>query len=78
VRTLFHRSQSLISDSTDRHAEDLHIENALRDCGYPDWTFQKVKKQMKMKPSNRKQKLDSANRRLVVLPYVEGTSIRKG
>jgi len=44
VRTLFDRSQSLISDSTDRHAEDLHIEKALRDCGYPDWTFQKIKK----------------------------------
>jgi len=54
----------------------LHIENALRDCRYPDWTFQKVKKQMKMKPSKRKQKRDSANRRLVVLPYVEGTSER--
>ena len=29
-----------------------------------------------MKPSKRKQKIDSANRRLVVLPYVEGTSER--
>jgi len=29
-----------------------------------------------MKPSKRKQKMDSANRRLVVLPYVEGTSER--
>jgi len=58
----------------DRHAEDLHIEKALRDCGYPDWTFQKVKKQMKMKSSKRKQDMDSANRCLVVLPYVEGTS----
>jgi len=56
VRTFFDRSQSLISDSTDRHAEDLHIEKALRDCGYPDWTFQKVKKQMKIKPSKRKQR----------------------
>jgi len=55
VRTLFDRSQSLISDSTDRHAENLHIEKALRDCGHPDWTFQKVKKQIKMKPLKRKQ-----------------------
>jgi len=76
VRTLYDRSQSLISDNTDRHAEDLHTENALRDCGYPDWTFQKVKKQMKMKPSKRKQERDFANRCLVVLPYVEGTSER--
>ena len=55
VKTLFDRSPSLISDSTDIHAEDLHIEKTLRDCGYPDWTIQKVKKQMKMKPSKRKQ-----------------------
>ena len=54
VRTLFDRSQSLISDSTDRHVEDLHIENALLDCGYPDWTFQKVKKQMKTKKKQKK------------------------
>jgi len=73
VRTLFDRSQFLISDSKDRHAEDLHIEKVLRDCGYQDWNFQKVKKQMKMKPLKRKQKMDSANLRLVVLPYVEGT-----
>jgi len=58
VRTLFDRSQFLISDSKDRHAEDLHIEKALRDCGYPGWNFQKVKKQMKMKPSKKKQKMD--------------------
>jgi len=48
VRTLFDRSQSLISDSTDRHVDYLHVENALRHCGYPDWTFQKVKKQTKI------------------------------
>ena len=52
VRTVFHRSQSLISNSTDRHLQDLHIEKALQDCGYPDWAFQKVKNQ----PSKRKQK----------------------
>jgi len=44
VRTLFDRSQSVTSDSTDIHAEDLHIEKALRDCGYSAWTFQKIKK----------------------------------
>ena len=43
VRTHFDRRQSLVLDSTDRHVEDVHIESALRDCGYPDWTFRKVK-----------------------------------
>jgi len=50
VRTLCDRSQSLISDSTDKRVEDLYIENALRDCGYPDWTFQKGQKPMKILP----------------------------
>jgi len=46
------------------------------DCGYLDGTFQKVKKQMKMKPSKRKQKRDSVNRHLVILPCVDGISER--
>ena len=56
VRTLFDRSQSLVLDSTNRHVEDVHIESALRDCGYPDWTFRKVKKQLKTKKSKKKKK----------------------
>ena len=55
VRTLSERSQALISDSDDRQEENAHVENTLRSCGYPDWTFQKVRKQLtKTKPSKRK------------------------
>ena len=58
VRTLLQRSQSLITDSHDRQLEDAHVEKALRSCGYPDWTFRKVKDQMRhyWKMTERKQK----------------------
>jgi len=74
VRTLLQRSQSLITDSHDRQLEDAHVEKALRSCGYPDWTFRKVKDQMRVKMSERKQKSEQKSRRPIVLPYVEGTS----
>jgi len=58
VRTLLQRSQSLITDSHDRQLEDAHVDKALRSCGYPDWTFRKVKDQMRhyWKMTERKQK----------------------
>ena len=43
VRTLFERCQRLVTDNEDKVQEDIHVEEALRSCGYPDWTFRKVK-----------------------------------
>jgi len=72
VRTLLQRSQSVITDSHDRQLEDAHIEKALLSCGYPDWTFRKVKYQIRVKMTERKQKSEQKTRR----PIVEGTSER--
>jgi len=66
VRTLLQRSQSLITDSHDRQLEDAHVEKALRSCGYPDWTFRKVKDQMRVKMTERKQKSEQKSRRPIV------------
>jgi len=41
-----------------------------------DWTFKKVKDQMMVKMTERKQKSEQKSRRPIVLPYVEGTSER--
>jgi len=76
VWTLSERSQSLTSDSHDRQLEDAHVEKSLWSCGYPDWTFHKVKDQMRMKATQRKQINESENRRPIVLPYVKGTPER--
>jgi len=55
--------------------EDAHVEKALRSCGYPDWTFRKVKDQMRIK-LQRWNVIESESWRPVVLPYVEGASER--
>ena len=72
MRTLLERSQNLVSEPEDRKKEDIRVQDALRTCGYPEWSFQKARRQMKqMKPKkNRKQDV-AVSRPLVVIPYVE-------
>jgi len=73
VRTLMERSQCLVSDAVDRERENVHIEDTLHICGYPKWTFDKVRNQMEQK-SQKKQKKQDQSRSSVVIPYVERTS----
>ena len=55
VRTLLERSQNLVSEPEEKKKEDIHVQDALRTCGYPEWSIQKARRQMKqMKPKKRK------------------------
>jgi hypothetical protein len=59
--------------------EDSHIREALAVCGYPKWTVDKIKKQMKDKKAKlleKKSKPDQENKNkgMVVIPYVAGLS----
>ena len=77
VRTLFERCQRLVTDNEDKVQEDLHVEEALRSCGYPDWSFRKVKHQMELGAvKNQKQKRQdgAVTRPPVVIPYVQKVS----
>jgi len=47
--------------------EDAHIEKPLRVCGYPDWTFRKVRDQMIMNATKRKRKNGSESWHPIVL-----------
>jgi len=76
MRMLLERSQSLVSDSHDRQLKDAHVEKALRSCGYPQWTFRKVRDQMTMKTKKNQRKNDLESRHPIVLPCVKGTSER--
>jgi len=69
------RSQCLVTEVKDRKQEDLHVEEALQACGYPKWTFNKVRCQIECKrdKKTRKQR-DSSQRPVVVIPYVENVS----
>jgi len=64
VRTLVYRSQSLMTDNDDKEREDIHVQKALRACGYPEWSFSKVRHQME---SARDKKVDYSGTRLNVL-----------
>jgi len=69
------RSQQLVTVSQDKIQEDVHVEEALRACGYPPWSLSKVRHQMefkgdKRKKKNKKQKA-SVKRPMIVIPYVE-------
>ncbi len=71
------RCQNIVTDVNFKEIEEIHITEAMQRCGYPRWSFNKVKKQMgrrkEQKIKNRKEKKDKS-RGLVVIPYVKDVS----
>ena len=55
-KDLLERSQQLVAVSQEKIQEDAHVEDALRACGYPAWSFSKVRRQMEFKGDKRKKK----------------------
>ena len=76
VRTLLDRSQSLVTNNDDKEREDIHVQKALRACGYPEWSFSKVRHQMESTRDKKEGRLqrDSPKRPPVVIPYVQNVS----
>ena len=76
VRTLLDRCDAIVSDPTDAKQEEQTIADALKVCGYPKWTFKKVRDQMEIKKAqlttNKKQKKDKGekSRGHIVIPYM--------
>jgi len=76
VRTLIDRKDSLVSTEDDKDREELHIKNALKSCGYPNWIFDKVKhnqcqKRKKTKDTEKRNKSAQESKGLAVIPYVD-------
>jgi len=51
----------------DKNKEELHIRIALQNCGYPNWIFEKVKKdqqnkELKARKTNKKSTSDQRDR----------------
>ena len=44
VRTLLDRKDAIVSEEGDKKVEEDNIRQALAQCGYPEWTINKVKK----------------------------------
>ena len=49
IRTLFDRKNNIVTEEDDKREEEKKVREALETCGYPKWTFEKVKNQMKQK-----------------------------
>lgn len=79
IRTLHYRADTIISDQSDIPSEKDHIEGALKRCGYPNWAFEKAKKQ---KPdtnqcsTNANPDSESTTKTLITIPYCLGVSER--
>ena len=66
----------VVTEEEDRKLEEDKIRKALKQCGYPEWTVNKVKtdkvnKQAKPKPRKEKNKA-TTRRTLVTVPYIQG------
>jgi len=73
---LIDRKDSLVSTEDDKDREELHIKNALKSCGYPNWIFDKVKhnqcqKRKKTKDTEKRNKSAQESKGLAVIPYVD-------
>ena len=72
---LLERSYCLVTEIEDRKQEDFYVEEALRACGYPKRTFNKVRRQIESKRDKKtKKQRDSSQRPMVVILYVENVS----
>ena len=48
IRTLFDRKDHIVTEDGDKQQKEEKIVRALKNCGYPQWTFKKVKDHMKV------------------------------
>lgn len=80
IRTLLDRMHTIVTEDLDKEQEEVKIRQALKNCGYPQWTVDKVKEQMSNKASKtkkeRKKKDDKKSAGMVVLPYIQGITER--
>ena len=80
---MYERADNIITEPEDQMQEISHINNALRECGYPDWSFKEIrerinskntKQQKKMKRKKQVEKNDGQDKIIVTIPFVRGVS----
>ena len=54
IRTLYDRCDNIVTDPKDAKLEVQHVNQALGKCGYPSWTFKKVRQQLDKRNSTPK------------------------
>ena len=78
VRTLVHRSKTVITREEDKEVELQHLKKVLNTCGYGEWTFQVAQSSMSKQQRDQRQVQRSQNklsgRPYVTIPYIKGIS----
>ena len=77
IRTLLDRMDRVVTEDEDKRHEEETIKKALSMCGYPSWTFDKVKTTMQnkqQKASKKKKDTSQKSRGMAVIPYVQGVA----
>ena len=77
--TLLNRCEEIVTEEIDREKEKDTIKTALKTCGCPEWTLNRVEQSMREKESNKKKdnsrkEKEEKNKGMVVLLYVSGVS----
>ena len=74
------RKDAIVTEEEDKVLEEENIKKALAQCGYPEWTIEKVKTQKDQHKTNKKitrtEENKGKSRGMVVLPYVKGFTER--
>ena len=63
ARTLLNRCEEIVTEEIDREKERDTIKTALKTCGYPEWTLNRVEQSMREKESNKKKDNSTGKRR---------------
>ena len=82
VRTLYERADNIITDPKEAENEVVHVNKALQKCGYPKWTFRKVRRDLDTREERKaaKKKKDKTRSEAetpnvtVTIPYIRGVS----
>ena len=67
----------MVTEEGDKKVEEDKIKQALKQCGYPDWTVKKVKQDRankQNKPKAKKSKETPSTRTSVTIPYIQGVT----
>ena len=73
VRTLYHRADTVVTEEADAVAEKQHIDNALGNCGYPNWVLNSVKnKKARKRSKDNRSHSTTASKGFVTIPFIKG------
>ena len=67
------RKDAIVTEEDDKKTEESNIKQALAQCGYPEWSIDKVKaqKQQPMTMNKNTKPNKAKSKGMVVIPYVE-------